>query len=328
MSTEYTYNDSVGSILVNAVADIALDQNALLSDDTSRTVISEAYETALRPDQRDQFKTALREVQADQQQAEVDDIVDTSIAEVSQALIQNDVKLTVEHTVTIEFDQREAWLYRVIQSGDPVGIEALELSPDVRREIKQGVDSLNAADPESAAERFTTAIGKGTTTDDKVTSRVLAAWANYLAGEPERALDFAEEALHLHTGSFTTRLVILLADHNSTDHQEQNELNSKLYIRTQANVETEGGIQIEVFGSDTGRQITSNTGYIPLSWIESETRIRFTLSGYVDSFPELHAYYLALGLVDEDRGIPRSVEKVFAEGPDSAVSTETVRFET
>ncbi len=327
MSTKYPTSDSVGTVLANAVADVVTEERTVLSDEDSRAIVTEAYRNALHSDQRDQFEAALRELRDDTDQESVEGVIDSGVRDIYQALAQDDVRLIVEHAVSVEFDQREVWLYQVIQGRDPGKPDELGFSSDVQSAVEHGVALLSESRFDDALEHFRSAGEQASTTDDAVASKVLSAWTNHLAGRNERALDFAEEALHLHTGSFTSRLVILVADHAVSNQSTPDSLSAKVYLRTQADVASEGDLQVHILNDREERREGSETEFVPIPSLEAETTIEFTLTGELHSFPELSAYYVALGLVDERRGLPRSVEQVFAQGPETANGTEAVRFE-
>jgi len=73
--------------------------------------------------------------------------------------------------------------------------------------------------------------------------------------------------------------------------------------------------------------LSGDPGYLPIDRLTPKMGVRLRLSGALDALPELHAYYLAVGIVDESIESPRSVERQFVTGPNTIEATETLRFE-
>jgi len=325
--------DQSHSFVLNALGDVVEGTDLVLEDDGSRQIVREAFDAVTDQAQREEFERALTEVR---HEPAADDpshgvaraIVDSTCRE----LIEHDVRVTLAHEARVVLSDRDVGLYNFVRSTDPDALADVPLSAAVRASVRRGAEAVAEGDYDGGLAEFERAIDAAETIDDAVTARGLAAWACHRDGDDATALDYVNEALELHQDAWAVRLVGTAAGHSSPQLFRDGKLSLRAYVRSRASVppESEFGVDVGLAdgtSSPTWRELSGEPGFVPLEQLAAETRVRLRLRGPLDEFPALNAYYLAVGVVDENNQVPRSVEYQPLTGPATADATETLRFE-
>jgi hypothetical protein len=326
-------SDVVRSLLVNALRDVVTGSAVVLADETSRGSVTQAYEQGTDPSERSAFERAI--AQADTEDGpgtSADDIresIDPVVEGVARFLRETGVELTVEHTSHVSLPAREVALHEFALSRDPSRLALLSVSEPIRAAVDRGAQAVATGDFNAADRAFEDAIDAARTIDDDVAARTLGAWSAHWNGDDGRAIDLVEEALHLQMDTWAPRQVGLAAGHSSPELFREGTLSARCYLRTRT--ASEAGTIEAAIGVDDGEgdlswhDLVEATGCYILPSLAPESHVRLRLRGTVDAFPALQAYYLAVGIVDENLGVPRNVEEILLQGPRNDTARETLR---
>lgn len=327
-------------LVLNALRDLVEEKSIVLADDASRDLIREAYEMAVSPEEQRSFKSALDAVVTDS--AEIDGVPDhdTTPAEVvgavTKELADRGAMATIDHVMRVSLAAREVALYNVMRCGQMSGLETLESIDGISEHVADGVDYLMAESHERAIRVFEEAIGSAESTDAKVVARVLSGWAHHQAGNDPEALEVIEEVSDLDESAWSARMVELSAGADSPELFRNGLHGTGVYLRARATIPDESEIDAAI-----GR-LDDETAALPSEWtalpgavgffgvdeLGATTWLRLRMHGPITSLPVVHAYYLALGVIDERNEVPRSVDEIFLTGPETATTMERVRLES
>lgn len=179
------------------------------------------------------------------------------------------------------------------------------------------------------------AVAAEVTISDGVVARTLAALCHHWSGADQQAIDLVGETVTLDSDAWLPWLPGYSADadpaYATSDEFRSDKYAVAAFLRFIAKVPedatvtpalgypTEEGIEWDVMDADDI--------CFPIERLDSETQIRFEISGPVDAFPAFQAYYIGLGIVDLEVNEIRDVLDVLEDGPTGERVSETVRFE-
>lgn len=324
------------TLVLNALVDVVRDEREVLADEDSRAIVRSAYEAATSADDRAAVRTAVEDLDSiaegtDEGAAGRGRTLAAVADAVADERSADGVRATLDHTVSVSFDPRDASVSTFVATGEPDALDALVLPEPVEAAVEEGARLAANGSFDRAAAAFERGVDAAAGGDGSVAARTLAAWASHRAGDDDRALDLVEEALHLDTGAWSAKGVGLAADHRFPDKFRSGKLGARVYLRRSTEVPPGGTVTAAAgIPRDDGVQWTELTGTAECSPIERlapETRVRLRLSGDFPALPVVDGYYVALGVVDLAVHEARSVEQVFVGGPQGVATTETVRFE-
>jgi tetratricopeptide (TPR) repeat protein len=282
-------------------------------------------------DQRRDFERALTEVDGKTPQPEPEAILQTAVDAVYRRLREDGVTLQFTHVTGVDMDTHDLALYSFLRTEDPTVLEGLDVSSSVADDLQTGADALASGAVEDARAAFEDAIEVAETPDEHVSARVLTAWATSRAGEHDAALPLVTEALERDPATWPARVVGTVADHESPSLFRDGTIAVRPYFRIRADVPdgSDIGAAVRPRGDEEWVPLRGPLGClrIPDSSIRPSLDIRLRLSGSLDDFPTLQAYYLAIGLVDEANDVPRNVLYQPLQGPETTDARETIQFE-
>lgn len=329
---------AIDPVLLNALAD-AIDQvENILEDDISRSLIQETLKDATSEADREGFEAAVRRVRsAGETNLEDRETVTTVVDAVRTALADRGARVVVDHRVTVSIGAREAALYNFSQSKDPAELANLSLPTAAMVHVEDGAALVDEGDYEAAAAAFSKAVDETGAGDGGLTTRTLAGWANHWAGNDDAAIDFVEEAMHLHTDAWSPTLVGFSADPEASFATSQQFRDGKYAAMAllrytvdcpeQTSLTPSVGLAITDGEVREWIELTGDDECTPVPRLGAETVLRLELTGSVPEFPAMHGYYLGLGIVDREVTETREVYRLFVDGPFSECVTETVRIE-
>lgn len=324
-------DDTVRSLVLNGLRDVVKESAIVLEDDASRSLLRDTYRMTTDKDRRARFEWALREIvdattPADDAWTAIQVVVDDVVNELYRA----DIKITTTHRTGIRIDDREATVFTFVQTRAVSAFDGIANSSAVANPIRRGGALVESAEFDAAIDEFEKAADVAVDTDDAVLARVLAAWSSHWAGADMAACDLAEEAVQLDEGAWTGHLARAIAGYDAPERFRNGPLGTPAYLRIRADVPDGTTVSAATTFDDENNAdwhvLDGDIGFLPLPRLAPKTGIKIRLTGTVDSFPSLFAYYLAVGVADLENRVPRSVERKLLDGPTTAEPTETVRL--
>lgn len=329
---------AIDPVLLNALADATDQVEGVLEDDASRTLLRETLEGATSEADREGFEAAIQRVRsAGETSGEDRETVATVVDAVRAALADRGARVVVDHRATVSIGAREAALYNFSRSKDPAELADLSLPAAAMAHVEEGAALVGEGDYEAAAAAFSRAVDETGAGDGGLSARTLAGWANHWAGDDAAAIDFVEEAMHLHTDAWSPTLVGFSADPEASFATPQQFRDGKYaamaLLRYTVDCPEETSLTPSVGLAATDGEVrewvelTGDDECTPVPRLGAETVLRLELAGAVPAFPAMHGYYLGLGVVDREVTETREVYRLFVDGPFGERVTETVRIE-
>lgn len=333
---------AVDPVLLNALAAVVVEEETLtvLRDKTSAQVVQETFEAVTTPTGRDQFRAAVEAVQATGEAGEdAREAVEAVVDDVRNALADRGARVVVDHRATVTVDPHTAAVYDFVRTRDPETLSALDLQAPVDEHVERGASHTAAGDLDAAANAFTRAVDAAGTGDGAVTTRALAAWAHHWAGDDHGAIDFVEEALHLHDDAWAPSLAGYSADPDRSFARPEQFRDGKYAAMAvlRYTIDTPEGTAVTPFVGirETANgpveewvELTGTDECTPITRLGPDPVLRLQLAGEVPAFPAVYGYYVGLGVVDREVKELRAVYRLLVEGPASDRVTETVAVET
>jgi len=326
---------AIDSVLLNAVADVVVEGSTpVLADEPSRDVVATTLDDATTEAERRRFAEAIATTEnADQGASEA---ISRVIDAVRDALATRGVRVVVDHEASFSLDPDQVALYNFARTRSPSALTSLDLPSPIREQVEEGATRAAEGDYEAAARIFTDAVDEGGTGHNSVAIRTLAAWAHHWAGEDHNAIDFVEEALHLHMDAWSPKLAGHSADPDRSFARPQQFRDGKYAAMAvlRYTVDCPDGTDLTPalgLGTDDGDsdewvELAGTDECTPVPRLAPENTLRLRLAGDVPAFPAMHGYYIGLGIVDLEVTELREVYQLFLEGPVGDRVTETIRM--
>lgn len=326
----------VDPILLNALVDRNRPESPVLADDSSRTLVSEAFETALDQETRHRFDDVARTVRSDAQSVGDDEqaVIEEAIDAVRNHLADRGVSAVLTHENSLLLSANEALVYTFAMTRDAALLSDLEVADDVAAAVAGAAGAIDDREWEQAADELEDAVTAAVTISDSVVTRTVRALCCHWAGRDEQAIDLVGEAVSLDSNTWLPWLPGYSADadpaYATPDQFREDKYAVAAFLRYVAEVPDEATVTPAI-GYPTGESIewtATDPGEtcFPLERLDEETHIRFEIEGPVDAFPAFQAYYVGLGIVDFEVNEIRDVLDVLEDGPTGERVTETVRF--
>lgn len=326
---------AIDPVLMNALADVVTGGGAL-ADEESRAVVRDVLEAVTSTEERDRFHDAIETVYAEgEASGEVREAVSDVVDSVREALADRNARVVVDHETPIPVDERDAALYDFATNEDPSALSRLDLPSQVGEYVSAGAEHVADGEYEAAAEAFDRAVDAAGTGDASVTTRTLAAWANHWAGDDRAAIDYVEEALHLHADAWPPTLAGYSAEPDPSFARPEQFRDGKYAAMAtlRYTVDCPEGTAIEPF-VDVGEgddpewvELSGTDECTPIPRLGSDPTLRLRLSGEVPAFPGMHGYYVGLGIVDLEVTEFREVYRLLVDGPLGESVVERIRVE-
>lgn len=329
---------AIDHVLLNALADVAGEERRILADEASADLVRQALTDATSAEQRERFHAVLGRLGTDgatdgESRAVVQAVVDA----VRERLTAAGTRITVDHEVPIPADPVETAVYDFTMNADATALIGLDLPEAITDLIERGARLCEAGEFEAAAEAFTRATDEAKTGDGSVTARTLTAWAHHWAGDDHAAIDFVEEALHLHTDAWLPTLAGFSADPDPAFARPEQFRDGK-YAAMAAlryTVDTPDGTSLTPFlarrdddgAIDSWVELQGTDECTPIHRLGAEPVLRLRLTGEVPAFPAIHSYYVGLGIVDLEVNELREVYRLLVNGPAGERVNETITVE-
>jgi hypothetical protein len=329
---------AVDPVLLNALADVVREEQWVLADDASAELTRRAFLDATSVAERERFEAAIGHSRTNSEtDSESREAVETVVDAVRERLTEAGTRITVDHEVPIPADPVETAVYDFTMNVDATALTGLDLPEAITEYIETGANLSEAGEFEAAAEAFTRATDEAKTGDGSVTARTLAAWAHHWAGNDHAAIDFVEEALHLHTGAWVPTLAGFSADPDPAFARPEQFRDGK-YAAMAAlryTVDTPGTTSLTPFlarRDDTGEidswvELAGTDECTPIHRLGPDPVLRLRLTGEVPAFPAIHSYYVGLGIVDLEVTELREVYRLLVNGPAGEQVSETITVE-
>lgn len=321
--------DRSRSVLLNGLRDVVMGTTAVADADT-RHRLEQSLHEATTSDQRGDFVTALHHLEA-ADDGVVDDETHATLRETVDSVIDHlassNSRLTVRHEAGEAIPPRTVALYNFWRTRDVAAFEAVSYPVEVMRPVEDGVTAVDEQSFVDARRSFERAIDAAEG-DVAVDTRVLASLAAHWAGDDARALDYVEEALQFESGHRIAVLLGSILSGSSSDRYRDGRLAVTAYLRTRARVPAGGSVRVRVGlggpGDTEWGEWSTELDCLPIECLGSHTRVAFELTGPIDAFPSLDTYYLALGTIEPERSIPRTVDHVLLDGPVTGDAAESL----
>lgn len=328
----------IDPILTNALAEVLVDGPAVLADDESRAIVRETAESVTTPEERAAFGEAVGAVHEEGTAGDEARTAAVSVVDpVRAALADRGARVTVDHETPVPVDEETAAVYNFARHREPEALTALDLSPSVASHVETGAEKVAAGEYDAAAAAFTRAVEAAGTGDDAVTTRTLAAWAHHWAGDDHGAIDFVEEALHLHADAWLPKLAGHSADPDPSYARPQQFRDGKYAAMAvlRYTVDRPPGTELTPYlgvGDEDGDgrewvELEGPDDCTPVHRLGPEPVLRLRFSGDVPAFPAVHGYYVGLGVVDLEVAELREVFRLLVDGPLGEAVTETIHVE-
>lgn len=326
----------VDPIILNALVQRDEEQPVALADETSRTVVTEAFDVAVDQSDKKAFddvaKTVRDEVASVGEQGYK--TIESVIGSVRDELAGAGVAVKLTHENVLSLSKEEATIYTFSRTRDPDLLAGLELSEEPRGHLIEAIAPLEDENWEQAAEALMCAVDAAKTISDGVLTRTLAALCYHWAGDDDRPVDLVGEAVTLDSSSWLPWLPGYAADadpaYATSDEFREGKYGVTAFLRYIAMVPEAAAITSYVGYSDGDSVAWSELGpresCVPIERFDTETYVRFEISGPVDAFPAFQAYYIGLGIVDLEVNEVRDVLDVLEDGPTGEAVSEQVRF--
>ena len=325
--TGFRPDDGVRTVLLNALRDATGDAADVVDDERSRDVLTDAYRAATTDAERRDFERALGQAGAGDALPGAEATLEAVTDAVARELLGEGVALELTHEAGATLAVRDVALYRFARTREPAALETLSLSPAVAEAVDAGAARVAEGAHDQARTEFRAAVEAADTREEHVSARVLAAWACHWAGDDEAALPLVTEALERDPDAWPARMVGTAADHESPTLFRSGRLAVRAYLRVRAAVPDDGRIEARVRpeGEDWTR-LSGSLDCLTVPELAPELDVALKLRGPLDGLPTMHAYYLAVGVVDESDEVPRNALVQPLKGPETADATETVRL--
>ncbi|MFP9062207.1 hypothetical protein ACLI4R_17020 [Natrialbaceae archaeon A-chndr2] len=325
----------VDPLILNALVQRNQEDSTALADESSRTILTDAFNLAVDLPERESFDEIASAVRDGSESVGAYETIESVIGSVRDELASRDVIVKITHENVLTFDSVEAALYTFSRTRDPESLGQLELSDDVLEHVTAAFSPLADKNWEQAADELMEAVSAAKLVSEGVVTRTLAALCYHWAGDDEQTIDLVGEAVTLDSTSWLPWLPGYSADadpaYATSDQFREGKYGVATFLRYISKVPERASITPFVGYPDGDtiqwfeREPTETC--IPVEHLDTETHIRFEITGPVDAFPAFQAYYLGLGIVDLEVDEVRDVLNVLGDGPTGEAVTEAVRFE-
>lgn len=329
---------AIDAILLNALVDVAVEGSTpVLADDISRELVRRTLEEATTDEQRERFAEAISAAEGGTESdgKATDDVVAVLDA-VRDSLADRDVRVVVDHEASFSLDPDQVALYNFARTKSPATLSGLDLPSSVATLVEDGANEAASGNYEAAAQAFVDAVEAAGTGDGAVATRTLAAWAHHWAGDDHGAIDFVEEALHLHMGAWGPKLAGHSSDPDRSFARPQQFRDGKYAAMAvlRYTVDCPDGTDLTAslgLGDGSGEvdewvELKGPDECTPIPRLAPENTLRLRLTGDVPAFPAMHGYYVGLGILDREVEELREIYQLFLEGPLGDRVSETIRL--
>ena len=330
----------IDSVLLNALAEVTSDDaREVIADDSSTELLGDVLSAVATQEEQMAFADAVATVHTPGATDEgARRSVATVVDGVREEFADRNVWVEVDHRATLSLNRHEAAIYSFIRTRDPTTLSEIEVPETVAESVEEGAGLVADGAFERAATAFERAVDAADGSNGSVLARSLAAWANHWAGADDAAIDFVEEALHLHANAWTPMLAGYSADPDAAFAQPEQFREGKyaamallrytVDLPETASITPSLGFPGEDETVEQWRSLDGTSEFAPIPRLATETVLRLQLRGQVPAFPAMHSYYVALGIADTAVKEVREVYRLLLDGPAGETVSETIRFET
>ena len=322
--------DAGQTVVLNALVDLFAGETIVL-DDESEGHLRAVVEAVTTPEERSFAReeldrlTSLERGQTSEFPAELAEFVEA----VTSGLADRGFSVSVGHEYRQDVSALDAHVYSFVKTGDPDHLRALEMDPGVEHPLVEAIDAIGGGADAGARSKLSEAVERSGTHTERVAARIIAAWGCFRAGDDEAALDHVDRALELEDSSWAARVVGASVKRNDHDTVRTGKRRVGIVLRWVASSPE---------GTSTRAEIGGRSGSGPLTWYDvphlnghgfvdrlfPETRLRFTLRGALPAFPQLEAYFIGLGIYDDEMEYIDTVIERFGSGPHNEGAVERI----
>lgn len=325
------------TVLLNSLDGIVSDRDSVLEDDESERLLRDVYRAVTTPSTRNTIGSTLDKVAERSQRSkggnssgDADEgSLATTIADIATKLDSRGLELQIDHEVPISFVPEFVAVHRFFHTRELGDLHPMTEDDAMAPALERAVAAVEKEDFETAAAAFGEAIDKNSDVTSGVAVRVLRAWADHRAGDDESGVERVKEVLRRDQDAWPARLVGVAAAHSNPEWFREGKLASEAYLRVRTETSTTASFDAAVVdNSGTERWLDGTPNCFLANELPAEGRLRLRLRGPPGELPPLHAYYLAVGVVEPESAQPRTVEQILLDGPVTADATEQVRIRT
>ncbi len=319
-SRKNTAENSVFPLLFRALTAVIDDEEGTFADPSSKNRMREAYLAATTTEQRAAFERAITN-------EENPDLVREVLESVQAECAQANTSITLLHDANFEVSSRDASLYTFLATEDAEATAHLEPPARLESDIEDGLTAGLKEDYERASDCFERALEAAVEDDGRFVASVLAAWAAFQCGEDDRALELVKRAASIETESIAARMIGVAISHPSTERFRSGALGIRLFLRHTIACPGDSSATLEI-----GYPTSSDPEWVTLTQpyvfpkLATRQTVRLRLTGTFDDFPQVHGYYVALGIVDIVDNTSTDVVDVLLSGPVTADAEERLEL--
>lgn len=318
------------TVLLNSVDGLVSDRRSILVDEASERHLRDAYRSVTTPSTRTSVASTLDRLADGGPGPDADaESLAAVLADVAGELGARGATLRIDHDVSLALSPPLTAIHRFFHTRDPddlpPGLTDGRVAPRVTRAATAAGDGAF----ETAADAFEAAADERSDADGTTALRTLSAWARHRAGDDEAAVTAVRDVLRRDQDAWPARLVGVAAAHSNPEWFRDGRLASEAYLRVRTNVPADASLDAAVVDEEgRARWLDGTPACYVAPTLPARGTLRLRLQGPPGDLPPLHAYYLAVGVVEPASNKSRSVEQILLDGPLTAEPTERVRIRT
>jgi hypothetical protein len=314
------------TVLLNSLDGLVSDRGSILADGDSERLLRDAYRSVTTPSTRTSVESTLeRLAERDADGGAAAETLAVVIADIAAELAARGATLEVDHDVSLGLSPTLTAVHRFFHTRDIDDLSPLTTDGEVAPALERAATAAGDGEFGTAAVAFEEAADKRSVTATAV--RTLAAWAHHRAGDDESAVAAVRDVLRRDQDAWPARLVGVAAAHSNPEWFRDGRLASEAYVRARTNVPDDASLDVAVVDAEgTEQWLDGSPACFVAPELPASGTLRLRLRGPPGELPPLHAYYLAVGVVEPESRKSRSVEQILLDGPLTTDPTERVRI--
>lgn len=324
--SERTESQRTETVLLNSLDGLVSDRRSILVDEASERHLRDAYRSVTTPSTRTSVASVLDRLADGESAADADtESLAVVLADVAAELAARGATLQIDHDVSLALSPTWTAVHRFFHTRDLDDLSPLATDDEDTPTLERAAAAARDGAFETAAEGFNRAADA----HSDIAARTLSAWASHRAGDDAGAVAAVRDVLRRDQDAWPARLVGVAAAHSNPEWFRDGRLASETYVRVRTNVSADASLDAGVV-DDEGRErwLDGTPECFVASTLPARGTLRLRLRGPPGNLPALHAYYLAVGVVEPASSKSRSVEQILLDGPVTADPTERVRIRT
>jgi hypothetical protein len=332
-----TVSQRTETVLLNSLDGLVSDRRSILEDEESARLLRDAYRAVTTPSTRTSIESVLERLAAGSEEPNgsgsgeetATESLAAVLADIAGELAARGARIQIDHDVSLTLSPTLVAVHRFFHTRDPADLHPLMAGEVNIPTLERAATAAEAGDFETAAVEFATAVDERSDTETAIAVRTLSAWAHHRAGDDESAVAAVRDVLRHDQDAWPARLVGVAAAHSNPEWFRDGRLSSEAYVRVRTELSDDASLDVAVVDADgTERWLEGSPACFIAQELPADGALRLRLSGPPGQLPPLHAYYLAVGVVEPGSAQSRSVEQILLDGPLTADPTERVHIRT